>query len=281
VHYLDSDPCGEPWVGLAYGPIVTSFIRQYPGLVDYVEIPFEQLRHDPPTAEVQREIPIVLHCSSMSVAGFVAPSQATLDAIALHATRTRTPWIGEHLAFISADALADTGDAGPTELTYTVCPQLSEETVDRVAANLRFLRTRFDVPIILENSPQYFTVPGSTMTMPAFVARVARHCDVDLLLDLTHFLITTSNMRLDPLSSARELPLQRVVEIHLSGMSWQSGRWWDDHAAPVPEAVFDLLDDIAERVRPRAVTFEYNWASAMPETLIVEQIKRVREILRG
>ena len=280
MQYLDSDPYGAPWVGLAYGPIVTSFIRQHRDRVDYVEIPFEQLRHDPPTAEVQREIPVVLHCSSMSVAGFVVPSRATLDAIALHATRTRTPWIGEHLAFISADSLADMGDSGPTELTYTVCPQLSEETVDRVAANLRYLRTRFDVPIILENSPQYFAVPGSTMTMPAFVAQVARRCNVDLLLDLTHFLITTSNMGLDPLSSACELPLERVVEIHLSGMARQSGRWWDDHAAPVPEVVFDLLDDIADRVRPRAVTFEYNWASAMPETLMVEQIKRIREILR-
>jgi len=29
------------------------------------------------------------------------------------------------------------------------------------------------VPLILENSPQYFAVPGSTMGMSAFIAAVA------------------------------------------------------------------------------------------------------------
>jgi uncharacterized protein (UPF0276 family) len=263
---------------MAYGPIVTAFTRRHRDLLDYVEVPFEQLRHHPPTAAVQDEIPVVLHCSSMSVAGFVEPNDRTLDAIELHAARTRTPWIGEHLAFISADSLDDAGDAAPTELTYTVCPQLSEDTIVRVEANLRRLRRRFEAPIILENSPQYFAVPGSTMAMPAFVAEVARRCDVDLLLDLTHFLITTSNMNLDPLDSVHQLPLERVVEVHLSGMSKQSGRWWDDHAAPVPEAVFGLLEAIRPRIRPRAVTFEYNWAPAMPEPLVVGQITRVREL---
>jgi uncharacterized protein (UPF0276 family) len=280
VQYLSPDLPGGPWIGLAYGPVVTTFIQQHRDLVDFVEVPFEQLRHHPPTAQVQHEIPVILHCSSMSVAGFVKPSQATLDAIVLHAVRTQTPWIGEHLAFISAGALDDVDGSEPTELTYTVCPQLSDETVDRVAANLHYLRARFKVPIILENSPQYFAVPGSTMTMPSFVAQVARRCDVDLLLDLTHFLITTSNMGLDPLSSVHELPLERVVEVHMSGMSRQSGRWWDDHAAAVPEAVFELLNAIADRISPRAVTFEYNWAPSMPDSVLVEQIMRTREILK-
>jgi uncharacterized protein (UPF0276 family) len=276
--YLDLGD-GRPKVGMAYGPIVIEFAERHPELVDYVEIPFEQLRHHPPTSRVQEELPVVLHCSSMSIAGFVPPTDATLDAIAVHAERTRTPWIGEHLAFISADSLDAAPGAPPVELTYTVCPQLSEETIDRVATNLQRLRPRYDVPIILENSPQYFDVPGSTMSMPAFLAEVARRCDVDLLLDVTHLLITTSNTRLDPMAAAREMPLERVVEVHLSGMSWQSGRWWDDHAAPVPDAVFDLLDAIVPRLAPKAVTFEYNWAPSMPESLLVEQLSRVRRLL--
>lgn len=277
--YFDLEPGGPPAVGLANGPIVAAFIERHRDLVDFVEVPFEQLRHHPPAARIQEEIPVLLHCSSMSVAGFVPPSEATLDAIADQATRTRTPWIGEHLAFISAAALDDAGEAPPTELTYTVCPQLSEETVERVEANLGRLQTRFSVPIILENSPQYFALPGSTMTMPAFIAEVDRRCDVEWLLDVTHFLITTSNMGLDPLVSVHELPLERVVEVHLSGMSKQSGRWWDDHAAPAPEAAFELLAGITDRIRPRAVTFEYNWAPSIPESVVISQIAQTRELL--
>lgn len=271
---------GWPLVGLSAGPIVAGVLDAHPGLVDYVEMPFEQVRHYPPAADIQERIPLLLHCSSMSVAGFVPPDDDTLDQIAGLADRTRTPWIGEHLAFISADALADEASGvPPTELTYTVCPQLSEETLERVEVNLKRLRERFTTPIILENSPQYFAVPGSTMTMPEFVAETVRRCDVDLLLDVTHFLITTSNMGYDPAEAAAALPLERVVEVHLSGMSLQSGRWWDDHSAPVPDAAFDFLATIADRLSPSAVTFEYNWAQSIPESIVPEHVARARELL--
>ena len=153
---------GTTAVGLALGPIVPEFLSAHPGSLDFVEIPFEQLRHSPEVGLIQETLPVVLHCASMSVAGFVAPDEHTLKAIESEAVRTRTPWIGEHLAFISADPLdaAATNAKAPTTLTYTVCPQLSEETLARVAENFANLQSRFQVPLILENSPQYFDVPG-------------------------------------------------------------------------------------------------------------------------
>jgi len=278
MEYLEPGP-GWPLVGLSAGPIVADVLEFQPGLIDYVEMPFEQVRHHPPSADLQEKIPLLLHCSSMSVAGFVPPSEEALDQIADLAERTRTPWIGEHLAFISAEALADEASGvPPTELTYTVCPQLSEETLDRVEGNLERLRKRFTTPIIVENSPQYFAVPGSTMTMPEFIAETVRRCDVSLLLDITHFLIMTSNMGYDPEEAAAALPLDRVVEVHMSGMSLQSGRWWDDHSAPVPDAAFDFLATIADRLSPSAVTFEYNWAQAFPGSLVPRHVARAREL---
>jgi uncharacterized protein (UPF0276 family) len=270
---------GWPLVGLSAGPIIAEVLEFHHGLIDYVEMPFEQVRHHPASADLQKDIPLLLHCSSMSVAGFVPPSEETLDQIADLADRMHTPWIGEHLAFISAEALADEASGvPPTELTYTVCPQLSEEMLDRVEGNLDRLRKRFTTPIILENSPQYFAVPGSTMTMPEFIAETVRRCDVDLLLDITHFLIMTSNMGYDPAEAAAALPLDRVVEVHLSGMSLQSGRWWDDHSAPVPDPAFDFLATIADRISPSAVTFEYNWAQSIPGSIVLKHVARAREL---
>src|SRR5437867_310444 len=111
-------------LGLAYGPGVPPFVDRNPGLIDYVELPFELLRHDPASASIQKLAPVILHCASMSIAGFVRPSEDTLSAIAQQAERTGTPWIGEHLAFISADGLASGAVLHePITLTYTVCPQ--------------------------------------------------------------------------------------------------------------------------------------------------------------
>jgi hypothetical protein len=270
---------GTVAVGLAFGPIVPEFVSANPGLIDYVEIPFEQLRHTPEAGSIQEKVPVILHCASMSVAGFVPPDEGTLKAIGREAERTKTPWIGEHLAFITADAIAD-NDAKPTSLTYTVCPQLSEETVERVAINLTALEQHFDVPLILENSPQYFDVPGSSLSMVDFVSAVAERCGVGLLLDLTHFLISMLNTKKDPLSEVDRLPLEQVVEVHISGLNVQSGIAWDDHASPAPPVVFDLLERVLNRVRPKAVTLEYNWSPQFPESMLLKHIDRIHEIVR-
>jgi hypothetical protein len=267
-----------PRVGLAYGPGVPELVASTPGLIDYVEVPFEQLRHTPGLASLQQSIPFLLHCASLSVAGFVPPAEATLGAIVREAARTGTPWIGEHLAFLSADGLTD--DA-PTSLTYTVCPQLSEQTIERVTENLAALRPRFGVPLILENSPQYFDVPGSTMNMVDFIGAVAMRADVDLLLDLTHFAITAANTGVDAARELDRMPLERVVEMHVSGLNEQSGIVWDDHATPAPPLIFDLLARALRRARPRAVTLEYNWSPHFPLHILVEHVERTRRLLEA
>ena len=192
----------------------------------------------------------------------------------------QTPWIGEHLAFVSADGITEEAerDSAPTNLTYTLCPQLSEETVTRVAENLAALRTRFPVPIILENSPQYFAVPGSTMDMVDFIGEVVSRCGVGLLLDLSHFAITAANTGCDAVEEIDRLPLERVVEIHVSGLETQSGIVWDDHASPAPPLVFELLERVLARARPKALTLEYNW-SAFPQGLLLSHIAQTREAL--
>lgn len=277
--HLDRD-AATTWLGLAYGPGIPELVASHAGLVDYLEVPFEQLRHTPELASIQETVPLLLHCASLSVAGFVPPSESTVDAIAAEAVRTRTPWIGEHLAFISADGLAEENVA-PTSLTYTVCPQLSEETVERVVENLDALRPRFSVPLILENSPQYFEIPGSTMNMVDFIRAVAARADVGLLLDLSHFLITSLNTGVDALAELERMPLERVVEIHLSGLNRQSGIVWDDHATPAPALLFTMLERVLARARPRAVTFEYNWSANFPQATLFEHVSRARRMLEA
>lgn len=277
-----SEHAGPPHLGLAWGPGLPEFLDSNPGVIDYVELPFEQLRHSPEVASVQETLPVILHCASMSIAGFIPPSEATVEAIGREVDRTGTPWIGEHLAFVSADGINEAGDrdTAPTNLTYTLCPQLSEETLERVASNLVALAPSFSVPIILENSPQYFAIPGSTMSMVDFIAKLAERCGVGLLLDLSHFAITSLNTGVDATRELERFPCERVVEIHVSGYEEQSGVVWDDHAAPAPPLVFELLERVVARSRPRALTMEYNWA-AFPEPILLAHIARTREVLVG
>lgn len=270
------EPRLEPRIGLAYGPAARTLLRAGPGLLDFVEIPFEHLRHDPGSLATVDGTPVVLHCASMSIAGFVAPDEATLAEIGTWAERVDTPWIGEHLAFILA------GDPeAPTRLTYTMAPQLSEAVLQRVTANLAALRPRFDRPIILENSPQYLDVPGSEMSQVEFIAELARRCDVGLLLDLTHLAVSAVNLGFDPAAALDGLPFDRVVEVHVSGLSVQRGVAWDDHATLPPPLVLDLLATVLDRTTPEAVTLECNWAPDHRHDDLVDLVDGVRALTRG
>ncbi len=281
--YFRSDPA-RTQLGLAYGPSAIAYLDAHPDALDYIEIPFEQLRHKPEAGALQAHIPLVLHCASVSVAGTVMPSPDTMRAIVEVAERLRTPWVGEHLAFVSAEPLGGETDAqiDPTTLTYTVCPQLSEASVARVADNFAAARRQLgDTPLLLENSPQYFEIPGSTMPMSDFIAAVFERCDAGLLLDLSHFLITCLNTGADPERELDRLPLSRIVEVHISGLSVQSGIAWDDHAVPAPPQVFDLLRRVLRDVRPQALTVEYNWSAAFPQPILHQHLQRVRELLEA
>ncbi len=280
MRFLDPDATTIQ-IGLAYGEPALQYLNLHPDGVDYVEVPFEQLRHRPGVARLQEHIPLVLHCASLSVAGTVPPDPATVQAIAATIERMRSPWLGEHLAFISAHGLGE-GQADAIELTYTVSPQFSHESVAQVAQNVAAIRPAIgDVPLILENTPSYVTVPGSTMSSAEYIAAVLRACDVGLLLDLSHFLITCTNTGADPIAELSKIPLDRVVEIHLSGVNVQGGRAWDDHASPVPAAVFDLLRIVLREASPRAVTIEYNWPSEATASVIDEHVRVATEMARA
>jgi uncharacterized protein len=278
---------GSPSVGIAYSSYVPSLLNANSSAVDYVEVPFELLCYDPKVGHLVDTIPVILHCASLSIAGFVPPPRKTIDEIEKWIVATKTPWLGEHLSFIVADRM----DAGPMveevargepyNIGYTVTPVMNEETIGQVLKAIDSSKKTFSVPLLLENPPLYFTPPGSSMSQIAFINEICARSDVNLLLDLSHLFITSRAIGADPLEALASLPLHRVVEVHVSGVEDQGGAFWDNHAARAPEAVLGMLRDLVMRARIRAITLEYNWCSQFPVSALLEELDRVRETILG
>jgi uncharacterized protein (UPF0276 family) len=272
----------EPAIGIAYSGSTPRFLAEHGEAIDYVEVPFELLRHDSSVSEVRAVKPIVLHCASLSVAGSVPPTEQTIEAVSGWIERTQTEWLGEHLSFITASReaagpIADEYAPGePYNIGYTVCPPMNGATVDRVLSSIALAEERFPVPMILENPPVYFPVPGSTMTQVEFVSEICARSPVGLLLDLAHFYITSQTMGFDPCGVLESYPLERVVEVHLSGVETEGGGHWDNHAKRAPDIEFEMLGIALARSDARAVTLEYNWSSRFPASVLLEEIDRTR-----
>lgn len=281
-------------VGIAHADYAYDLVRDIPGLIDFVEIPFEQLLKAPSAIEIKSHVPVILHCASLSIAGNVPPDDLLARELEWQVQQTETPWLGEHLAYVRADGrYADGGrysdEAAHEALVfgseslnvgYTVNPQFSAPILDRVVSNSEYWARRLGLPVLLENGPAYFSMPGSTMSQLEFIQELfSRTPSTGLLLDLSHLTITCANLGLDVMDMLLNLPLERVVEVHMSGTQVDGGMWWDDHSRRVPGVVFELLECLRTKVQPRAVTLEYNWDAAFPIDVVVEDVGRLRQIL--
>ena len=277
---------GGPALGLAYSAYLPGLIQESPDLFDYVEIPFELLRHEAGVLERVAAKPVVLHCASLSIAGRVPPSPDVIDEVAQWIKTTRTPWLGEHFSFVTASR-ADTGGRAdeyapgePYNIGYTVTPPFNDATVQRVAAVCAQYVEHFAVPMLVENSPVYFDVPGSAFSQTQAFCRLCETAPVGILLDLAHFYISARTAGFDPLEELERWPLDRVWEIHVSGVSEQDLGAWDDHASRAPEIEMELLRLATRRCSNlRAITLEYNWASHFPPQLLHDELSRVKSAI--
>ncbi|WP_170294018.1 DUF692 family multinuclear iron-containing protein [Paracoccus limosus] len=284
---------------MTYSEYVPGLLTANPRLIDYVEIAFEQLLQTPEVGVLWHDVPVVLHCASLSLAGNVPPTSALAEKLDYWVKKTGTPWLGEHLAYVRSDGryrdIAEHSaatpasdlihsdflvDGTPFNIGYTVSPQLSASVLDRVLKASAAWEAKLKRPVLLENGPFYFAMPGSTMSQVEFINALCEHrSEARLLLDLSHLAITCSNLSLDPFETLIALPLDRVVEVHVSGAREEDGMVWDDHTLPAPALVFELFDRLMTVAQPKAVTLEYNWDAAFPVEAVIRDVGRLRQII--
>jgi uncharacterized protein (UPF0276 family) len=265
-----------PALGIAYSDYVPRFLAAHPDALDYVEVPFENLYYSPGSIDLPLAKPVVLHCASLSIAGDVPPTDAIVRAVQHWVDATATPWLGEHLAFVTAQG---TPERARYDVGYAINSPTNEDSLALVLRAIDACNAWFPVPLLLENPPVYFTLPGSTMTQVEFLRELCSRSSVRLLVDLTHLYISAHARGVDPFADLTALPLDRIDEVHISGASLEGGALWDNHTTRAPDIVFDLLAAVLERGRPRGITLEYNWSVKFPIPVLLEEIDRTRGLV--
>ena len=151
------------------------------------------------------------------------------------------------------------------------------------AQNLAFLQGRLDEqereqgkphPLVLLEMPPLTYFACGSLDIPAFFRSVTEQAACGLLLDIGHLWTVyryTGAWRRQSLEAfAAEFldafPMERVIEIHVAGLAVSSGYsgasperdgslpyWVDSHGAPIPEVLFDLLQQVVAHPRLTAL----------------------------
>lgn len=166
----------------------------------------------------------------------------------------------------------------PLPLPYT------DEAAARVRASFDAM-SEIVPDVGVENSVFYFHL-GDPLDEAAWLADVVREPRRHLLLDLHNVFTTALNAGFDPERYLARLPLERVIEVHVSGGAHSEAEWLpsrrvlrlDSHDAAVPEEVWKLL----ERVLPRLVNLRGITLERMEGTVAEDDVALVRdEIVRA
>ncbi len=261
-------------------------------LVDYIKvptIPFPGCWTQFERGSLER--PILPHPAQVGVLALGHPERGerynweTIQAII---DRTNPPYLSTHL------------EARVAYFPEFAALQHKQDLKLKQALVERFVNAAIEVkdfikrPLLLENFPYYRWWDHYRLgSEPELISEICQAADCGFLLDIAHARCSAWYLQLDPLEYIKALPLERLREIHLSGVLMRPEGMRDSHT-PLDEKGYQLLGEVLQIARPEILTIEYGgmpdqipvslqgeyepYDRNQPEALL-EMIRRVREMM--
>ena len=255
-------------------PHITELIQQ-PHSVPWLEILSDNFIHQSGLDaalldEICAQYPVTLHGVNLSLGGTAPLDIDYLTALKTLATRTQAAWVSEHLCFCHQGS-QHSHDLLP--LPYTA------STVQHLAARIGQTQDILGQRILIENVSAYLNYSASEMTEGEFLAEIIQQADCYCLLDLNNLYVSAHNLGTDIPALIKQIPFDRVKEIHLAGFEDQGSLLLDVHNNPVAEPVWDLYRQIQPQLPDVPVLIE--WDNDIPplntlleQAAIAEQIRQ-------
>ena len=172
-----------------------------------------------------------MHGVSLSIGSTDPLDFEYLKRLKALATGVQPGWVSDHLCW--------TGVAGRNSHDLLPVP-LNEETLAHVSDRVRIVQDFLERPLVMENPSSYVTFAASTMPEWEFLTRLTQQTDCGLLLDVNNVYVSSVNHDFDPAEYIRNVPYERVVQIHLAGHTNMGDYCIDTHDGCVIDPVWRL-----------------------------------------
>jgi uncharacterized protein (UPF0276 family) len=212
------------------------YIFEHNPAVDWFEIISENFmdtdgRPKRNLARIREVYPVVMHGVALSI-GTVDPLNSEyLQKLKKLIDWLNPAWVSDHLCWTGI-AHKNTHDLLP--MPYT--EKALKHTIQRIKQVQDFLQR----PIALENPSTYLEFNVSHIPEAEFIAQMAKESGCNLLLDVNNVYVSCYNHRLDPKAYIDALPLDKVIQVHLSGHTNNGTHIIDTHDDAVVDAVWAL-----------------------------------------
>lgn len=188
--------------------------------------------------------------------------------------KCNSPHYGVHLSIKNSDMVQG--------MTY-------ENIFELMSRQIQIFKKNFKVPLLLENtpdSPQDRTVfDHYPYYMTDQINRLFEENDVGFLLDLTHAKITALYHGWDIRDYIKQLPLNRIKEIHINGSGFDMNGFPSDTHQAMEIEDYKLLEWVLANSNPSIVTLEYSGKETESEETIIDslekQLRKIKDIVHS
>lgn len=193
--------------------------------------------------------PVVQHGVSLAI-GSAAPLDFDyLKKLKALTRRTKTPWVSDHLCWGQLPG-AHFHDLLP--LPYT------KEVIDYVVERARIVQDYLELPLALENLSSYVAFKQDQMPEWEFYSTIVERADIYMMLDVNNIYVSSRNHGFDPKEYCNNVPIERVIQMHIAGHSDYGTYVLDTHDHSVRDEVWNLYADIYERTGGVSTLLEWD-----------------------
>lgn len=238
----------ELGIGLTYHPVMDPVLEKYTGLIQVLEIepqthwiqPDPSTNHyaiDQVTLKKIQSLPYhkLMHSIGFPVGGSRLPDPVEYP---LHHTMIEAlgvSWMSEHLSFNKA-----TWQGREFVTNYMLPPLQTPAGVEAAVHTIKSMQRHVPIPIAVETGVNYLrTIPGH-INDGLFVRQVVEQADCGILLDLHNLLTNQLNGRQSMEEFISEIPLERVIEIHVAGGKMRGDFYIDAHSGKIPDNLLEV-----------------------------------------
>lgn len=213
--------------------------------------------------KILEHYPVVQHGVSLSIGSPDPLDYDYLKKLKALARKTKTPWISDHLCW---GRLAGAHYHDLLPLPYT------QEVIDYVSERARIVQDYLELPFALENLSSYVAYTQDQMPEWAFYSAVVEKANIYMMLDVNNIYVSSRNHGFHPMDYVNNIPLDRVLQIHLAGHKDCGTHILDTHDNYVCDEVWKLYGEVYPRTGgvstllewdDNLVSFQETWEEAL------------------
>lgn len=245
-----------PNLGIGLGLRIPHYedIFQHKPAIDWFEIISENYMVDggKPIENLQRimdSYPVVMHGVTLSIGGAAELDWEYLKKLKALARFTKTPWVSDHLCWGKLPG-AHYHDLLP--LPYT------KEVIKYVAERARIVQDFLEVPFALENLSSYVAYQCDEMQEWEFYSAVVEKADINMMLDVNNIYVSSRNHGFDPKDYYLNIPMERVLQIHIAGHTDHGDYVLDTHNNYVRDDVWKIYAEVYNRTGGVSTLLEWD-----------------------